>query len=68
MRYATFESFDNQKNIYQLVLNESFPSLAPGLGSRPDGKYATKDLFFKELEKQYDTWTSVGRADDPINM
>ncbi|KAG2225143.1 hypothetical protein INT45_011826 [Circinella minor] len=66
--YATFEPFENQDNIYQLVLNENFPSLAPGLSNRPDGKYATKDLFFKEPEKQQNTWTYVGRVDDSINL
>ncbi|KAG2216710.1 hypothetical protein INT45_013633 [Circinella minor] len=68
MHYATFEPYDNQDNIYQLVLNESFPSLAPGLSNRPDGKYATKDLFFKEPEIKHNTWTFVGRVDDSINL
>ncbi|KAI7858726.1 hypothetical protein BDC45DRAFT_564848 [Circinella umbellata] len=68
MRHATFEPFDNQENIYQLILNETFPSLAPGLSNQPDGKYTTKDLFFKEPEKQHDNWTFVGRIDDSINL
>ncbi|KAI9250455.1 hypothetical protein BDA99DRAFT_541709 [Phascolomyces articulosus] len=63
MHYATFEPFDN--DMFHLVIHSNFPSLAKNVANRPNGNYATRDLFIKDSPRY---WTYVGRMDDIMNL
>ncbi|KAI9248506.1 hypothetical protein BDA99DRAFT_228383 [Phascolomyces articulosus] len=63
--YFLFEPFD--KNIYRLVIKSTSPSLASGIGNRPNGDYETNDLF-SESPPGSDYWRLVGRVDDTLIM
>ncbi|KAI9255135.1 hypothetical protein BDA99DRAFT_517966 [Phascolomyces articulosus] len=69
MHYATFEPYGD--NLYHLVIHNDYPSLAKGFGNRPNGDFATNDLFAKNVQESlgnFTSWTHIGRIDDAINI
>ncbi|GAB5589605.1 hypothetical protein Unana1_04505 [Umbelopsis nana] len=50
-----------------LVIKASSPYLASNVGNRPDGSYATNDLFVAHPSKP-GYWYIIGRADDTLIM
>lgn len=50
-----------------LVIKASSPYLASNVGNRPDGSYATNDLFVPHPSKP-GYWYIIGRADDTLIM
>ncbi|KAI9253371.1 hypothetical protein BDA99DRAFT_587258 [Phascolomyces articulosus] len=52
---------------YHVVVRHDCPSLATGVGNRPNGDYATSDLI-KEYPKGSGEWSIVGRMDDILVM
>ncbi|KAI9258782.1 hypothetical protein BDA99DRAFT_561172 [Phascolomyces articulosus] len=70
MPYILFEPFE--QDIYQLVIKNNYPSLTPGIGNRPNGDLATKDLFvldpFNGKYKSRCIWSFAGRIEDTFTM
>lgn len=59
-----FIRWDHQgSNVYELVVLDGWPSKVAT--NRPDGSYATKDLFQKHSTKE-DRWKYFGRLDDTL--
>ncbi len=50
-------------DLYEMVLDKKLPALAVK-GNRPDGNYATSDLYLKH--KENDWWKAMGRVDDTV--
>ncbi|KAI9265272.1 hypothetical protein BDA99DRAFT_580015 [Phascolomyces articulosus] len=70
MQHIMLEPYNEDSSLYHLVIRNSFPSLAKGVGNRPNGDYATKDLLTITKKSDNDSlgiWTLVGRMDDAIN-
>lgn len=57
-----FEPYD--EGVFQLIALPSFPSLSKS--NRPDGSYATGDLFMRDSTGE--GWTYASRSDDMINL
>lgn len=61
------EDWESEQGLKQLIIASTCPNLAPGVSNRPDGSYATKDLF-RPHPTRSDYWQLVGRADDTLIM
>ncbi|KAJ2957394.1 hypothetical protein NQZ79_g6909 [Umbelopsis isabellina] len=61
------EDWNNEEGVKQLIISSTCPNLAVGVSNRPDGSYATKDLF-RQHPKRPDYWQLIGRADDTLIM
>ncbi|KAI7851235.1 hypothetical protein BDC45DRAFT_516071 [Circinella umbellata] len=81
MQYVSFEPYDSQneslehkgnskksskEKLYQCIIHNNYISLAKGVANRPNGDFATKDLFVmqKQLTDGSHYWSFVGRIDD----
>ncbi|KII84539.1 hypothetical protein PLICRDRAFT_117812 [Plicaturopsis crispa FD-325 SS-3] len=56
---------DDPESTYEAVVLPGYPSLA--IASRPDGSFATKDLFVRHPDHD-DWWKYVGRLDDTLTQ
>ncbi|KAG2226546.1 hypothetical protein INT45_005032, partial [Circinella minor] len=53
--------------VYQLTFKSNYPALGSNVTNRPDGGYATGDLFIEDPPNSK-TWRHVGRIDDTLVM
>ena len=80
MRYLSFEPYDNlnkqvqhkdnnKGELYQCIIHNNHPSLSKGVANRPNGDFATKDLFVKQKQLTDGSyyWNFVCRIDDAFN-
>ncbi|KAG2221184.1 hypothetical protein INT45_007761 [Circinella minor] len=67
LNYVTFEPFEDNMDMYQLVIHSNYPSLSKDAGNRTNGDYATKDLFI-EISPGSNVWKFIGRTDDMLLM
>ncbi|KAI9250966.1 hypothetical protein BDA99DRAFT_469417 [Phascolomyces articulosus] len=65
--YCIWEPYDDAKGIYHLVIKADCPSIATNVGNRPNGDYATNDLFMEDPPKS-GYWRHLGRNDDTLVM
>ncbi|KAI8141740.1 hypothetical protein BJV82DRAFT_617342 [Fennellomyces sp. T-0311] len=65
--YCYWEPFDEAMGIYQLVIKANYPAMATGVGNRPNGDYATSDLFMQDPPNS-GYWRHLGRNDDTLVM
>lgn len=65
--YAEWEPVDKENGVYHLVIKAGCPCMATGVANRPNGDYATKDLF-KEDPPNSGYWRHLGRNDDTLVM
>ncbi|KAI9485154.1 hypothetical protein BDB00DRAFT_773619 [Zychaea mexicana] len=65
--YCIWEPHDEAKGIYHLVIKADCPALATNAGNRPNGDYATNDLFMEDPPKS-GYWRHLGRNDDTLVM
>ncbi|KAI9271673.1 hypothetical protein BDA99DRAFT_500675 [Phascolomyces articulosus] len=67
MPYLLFEPFD--QDMYQLVVKNNYPGLATKVGNRPNGDFATSDLFVAHGQhRSHPIWTLVGRTNDVFTI
>ena len=84
MQYISFEPYDNlnelreheDKNkgrmkgeMYQCIIHNNYPGLVKCVANRPNGDFATKDLFVKQKQSIDGScyWNFVCRIDDAFN-
>ena len=60
-------SSSSSNGIYQLTFKSNYPALGSNVANRPDGGYATGDLFIEDPPHSK-TWRHVGRVDDTLVM
>ncbi|KAJ8654164.1 hypothetical protein O0I10_010112 [Lichtheimia ornata] len=65
--YVLWEPFDEKLGLYHLVLKADSPCMATGVGNRPNGDYATNDIFVEEPANS-GYWKHCGRKDDTLVM
>ncbi|KAI7859649.1 hypothetical protein BDC45DRAFT_590210 [Circinella umbellata] len=65
--YCVWEATDETKSIHHLVLKAGCPILATNIRNRPNGDYATGDLFMEDPPKS-GYWRHLGRNDDTLVM
>ncbi|KAI9489192.1 hypothetical protein BDB00DRAFT_771221 [Zychaea mexicana] len=65
--YIFWEPLDKESDTRQLVFTANYPALASNIANRPNGDYATGDLFIQDPPNT-DTWRHVGRLDDTLVM
>lgn len=66
-KYYEMEDSEVGGGTKHLVVKAGNPGLATNVGNRPDGSYATNDLFVAHPSKP-GYWYIVGRADDTLVM
>ena len=81
MQYISFEKYDSlneslelksnnkissDEELYQCIIHNNHLSLAKGVANRPNGDFATRDLFVKQKQLTDGSfyWSLVGRIDD----
>ena len=66
-RYCHWELVDEAEGTYHLLVKADYPALATGVGNRPNGDYATNDIFVRASPGS-DYWEYLGRRDDTLVM
>lgn len=65
--HILWEPFDEKLGLYHLVIKADSPCMATGVGNRPNGDYATNDIFVEEPANS-GYWKHCGRKDDTLVM
>ncbi|KAI7879561.1 acetyl-CoA synthetase-like protein [Lichtheimia hyalospora FSU 10163] len=65
--YVQWEPFDEKLGTYHLVIKAGSPLMATNIGNRPNGDYATNDIFVEEPANS-GYWRHCGRKDDTLVM